>query len=145
MMIKKKSIIGYSVLLLTGGLVAWVSGQLSDNLHVFLRRSILGLILLIGATSGTALIAIQDIKPTEKATWDILKKDGRRSHILGEARRGLIFSSILTGFFLIRDYFRANSLVDNLGLYISLILICVFTFSFIAIRRWKVNERQHGR
>ena len=140
-MSKQRAILAYSVLGATGVLLAWLAGELEGKFNVFVRRSILGLLLVVGASSGIALLIPQFIHRADTETLTVISKSGKATYVRRGTAKGFFFGLIVSVLLLVRDYFRHDSITDNLGLYASLVLVSSFAFFSTATRTWKVNER----
>jgi hypothetical protein len=143
-MSKRRAILAYLVLAATGILLVLLSDELAGKFSVFVRRSILGLVLLVGACAGIALLKPQFIEPLDEASWPIIKTNGKTKYVLRGTAKGFFFGLIVTTIALARDYFRADSLTDNLGLYASLVLVSSFVFFSTATKTWMLSEKRAG-
>jgi hypothetical protein len=143
---RKTSILAYVVSVSTGVLVFWVNTQLPDDLSPLVSRSILGLVLLIGAAIAIMLFAPETIHPLAESdmdVWGVYRSRGKSSHLMNRAVRGFIAGLALVSFLLFRDYFRESPLLNNLGLYAVMVLLFIFALSYPAAKQWDAHEKEY--
>jgi len=144
---KAKSILAYAIGIATILIIVVVSNQLQEIESVFVQNAILGAIFFLGYASA-ALLLIEPFPQLEEGEIKLLAEEGKQGKtrfIINDVfSKGFLWIALaIITFFLLRDYFRESSLINNLGWYAALILLFIFVRLRLALSYWKEIEKAY--
>ena len=142
-----KSIFGYAILIGSILILFWVTPIL-DVANVAVRRSIIGGILFIGLIGALYFNVPRPLLPDDRSeieAWEELIAGGQPKFLLNFVFSGFKWFIPLLVFFLIRDYFRETSMVNNLGIYGAIGLAWMFNFYLNGVRLWHAGVAYRSR